>query len=416
MGCGASTLKPSGLQAKCVRDPFGVAEAASTEDGFQLVSGHLSTTLGSDRATSTSTSSRSSPVGDPKANHEATLASVRTAILAVKDNKPLGHHRVQDALKAFAAAEGISLQTCCLMQQVLLLVAAQSANSTSSPCMRSDAHSAPEAELKTLLETLGVAVWRQFSQWCMEQSLMEAFRLVDLKQKSKIAAEELMVLLMLISVQRDDATSLDPKDAEHIVQDFDVFGDGCLSEFEFLNMVRSLARYVSEPEEDARFGGQVLDSKKQAVSQHLALYFDVNNTVLISDTVTGQGEEDLLSIALAGSAWGIKTPRSGEGEGWILVCPEPKSSSPWEGLLTYAEFVFEEFPLPPPGNHQQTEAVKERRRSCMRSFCNPGKPGEALHPYLTRMLTRLRKPWSTIQTREPAISKTTDDQMVHHAC
>lgn len=230
------------------------------------------------------------------------------------------------------------------------------------------------------LASADAGLWAQFAQRCIEQLLLEVFRIVDLDRDGRLSAEELMTFLMLITVQKEARFALSPADAECIVQEFDAAGDGVLSKAAFLDMVHMLERE----------GALGLERMTPTASPHLLLYFDVNNTVLVADTLTGSGAEDLISMTLAGCAWGIKTQRSDGEDMWVLVCPEPVVTQPWRGLVSYTEYVVGAYPMPLLGTSDEVEAVKEMRRKTLQSFCARGHPGQALRPHLVKLLDALR--------------------------
>lgn len=257
------------------------------------------------------------------------------------------------------------------------------------------------------------APWERFGWWCVERVLLEAFKLCDLDADSRHSAKELIVLLLLISAQRGDSDArLDLADAQRIVLEFDATGDGMLSEAEFLNMLHSLEREEQQLEWDdesdlghdvaatnhrypsprsvSKRGGGVGGRDFEA-QRHLVLFFDVNNTVLVADSLAGADATDLLSMTLAGNAWGIQAQwRNGE-ETWIPICPEPRANPPWEGLSSYTEFVVQRHPMPEGKEPKAVEETKKLRRTALRTFCNAGQPGECFRPHMERLTEHLQR-------------------------
>lgn len=241
-----------------------------------------------------------------------------------------------------------------------------------------DAGRAP-ANMAELAST-DAELWDEFAKRCLQKLLSEVFSMVDLDEDGNLSAQELMTFLMLVTVQKDSKFALSPADAEQTVQEFDIAGDGRLSKAEFLHMVNVLEREVLTGPERLT----------PAIPPHLVLYFDVNNTILFSDTLTGADAEDLISMTLAGCAWGIKIPRSNGGDCWVQVCPEPKATQPWVGLISYTGYVVQANPLPASQNSTEVEAVKQRRRQALRSFCKAENPGQTLRPHLDKLLAALK--------------------------
>lgn len=233
------------------------------------------------------------------------------------------------------------------------------------------------AELIALTHECSLA-WESFAKWCVEELMSEAFAFFDFAGKGKLLAQELMTFLMLLAVNHsaDVDITLNPADAETIVQEFDVAGDGMLSKEEFLTMVHAL-------EEESG-----LWTKNMVLPQpQLQLFFDVNNTVMVADTLTGAGAKDLIAMTLSGCAWGMRARQQGK-DVWILVCQEPSALPPWEGLLSYTEFIVEVCPMPSgkTKTKEEVENVKNWRRKALQNFCEPEHPGEALRPHLDKLV------------------------------
>jgi len=223
--------------------------------------------------------------------------------------------------------------------------------------------------------------WERFARWCIEEILCQAFKFFDFHGKGKLSAQELMTFLMLLATNHSANVNLalDPTDAESIVREFDIAGDGMLSRDEFLDMVHVLELEAG------------LWSERMELPQPmLHLFFDVNNTVMLADTLTGAAEVNLISMTLAGCAWGMKSRQRGK-DVWILVYQQPKALPPWEGLMSYTEFVVEVCPMPKPGSKEEVEQVKQWRRQALQNFCEPGHPGETLRPCLDRLVAALKK-------------------------
>lgn len=208
--------------------------------------------------------------------------------------------------------------------------------------------------------------WDAFARFCIDRLLEEAFGLFDTDSDGRLSAQDLMTLLMLLTVHSETRRRFTPRDAEHIVQEFEGEGSGALSLAAFMDMARCLEReardYLQGPPKGRR-------AATKLEPPHLVLYFDVNNTVLVADRITGGAAEDLISTTLAGNTWGLRTRRHTGEDVWVQVCPEPSVNQPWQGLISYTEFVVQSYPLPGGGTKAETEGVADARRKLLRAFC-----------------------------------------------
>eukprot|EP00933_Yihiella_yeosuensis_P019539 TRINITY_DN15818_c0_g1_i1.p1 TRINITY_DN15818_c0_g1~~TRINITY_DN15818_c0_g1_i1.p1 ORF type:complete len:1927 (-),score=360.69 TRINITY_DN15818_c0_g1_i1:513-6293(-) len=252
--------------------------------------------------------------------------------------------------------------------------------------------------------------WIEFQKWLVDQIVLEAFSIVDLSASGRLSAEDLMVLLVLLS-SRSKQSALGPDDVLQIVREFDISGDGEIDHSEFLRMVRTLEFeakldqgasgegqttieklvqfLVADPrqfeprkkvlyvcaEHGKSFGdgpalnnglvnAAVIVAEQRLAGQHqvtlektltgmdgkplphLVIHCDVNNTIIIRDPVSNQNQRDLLSSQLAGCAWGVRIQRVTDEDSWVLVDPAPKVMPPWPGLVSYAEFVSDSVEMP----------------------------------------------------------------------
>lgn len=228
--------------------------------------------------------------------------------------------------------------------------------------------------------------WDAFARFCIDHLLEEAFGLFDTDSDGRLSAQDLMTLLMLLTVHSETRRRFTPGDAEHIVQEFEDESSGALTLAAFMDMARCLEReardYLQGPPK-----GRRVPTKLEP--PHLVLYFDVNNTVLVADRVTGGAAEDLFSTTLAGNTWGLRTRRHSGEDVWVQVCPEPSVSQPWQGLISYTEFVVQSLPLPVGGTREETEAVADTRRKLLRAFCRSGEPGAAMRPHAEKLRDKL---------------------------
>mmetsp|Transcript_64813 Transcript_64813/g.120603 ORF Transcript_64813/g.120603 Transcript_64813/m.120603 type:complete len:733 (-) Transcript_64813:108-2306(-) len=316
-----------------------------------------------------------------EASHEDTgwgLRNLQRVIATVRDGGLPHASTPQAALKVFlASAEGKSLASETQENMGRVLQAAESLGLFAEQ----GAKTIEEASMSTdyqnmflLLQSDGVA-WDKFARFCAEWLLLKAFEFFDARGEKRLSAQELMNFLMLLSVQKEEGFSLEPSDAEHIVQEFDVCGDGCLREAEFIDMVHNLRDEGKRMEPLAK--------------PHLVLNFDVNNTILVSDSLTASGALELIAMTLAGCAWGMKTRHKCGREVWVLVSPKPSPLPPWEGLMSYTEFIVEQCPMPQQEDREEVKRVKAWRRQALQNFCEPGQPGETFRAHRDRLYSML---------------------------
>eukprot|EP00403_Amphidinium_massartii_P006018 CAMPEP_0178373958 /NCGR_PEP_ID=MMETSP0689_2-20121128/2131_1 /TAXON_ID=160604 /ORGANISM="Amphidinium massartii, Strain CS-259" /LENGTH=636 /DNA_ID=CAMNT_0019993917 /DNA_START=49 /DNA_END=1956 /DNA_ORIENTATION=+ len=147
-----------------------------------------------------------------------------------------------------------------------------------------------------------------------------------------------------------------------LVREVDVNGDGEVALDEFLELVKTPP-------------GPTDESKP-----HLVLNFDVNQTILIMDSVSGSDMRTMLNEVIANAAWG----RVLESEGdtiprWELVSSKPELKSPEVGLKTYYQFVL-----------QDLEA--KDWRAMVRGFTLPNAPGNSLSHFVDELETALSIP------------------------
>mmetsp|Transcript_37770 Transcript_37770/g.87310 ORF Transcript_37770/g.87310 Transcript_37770/m.87310 type:complete len:731 (-) Transcript_37770:82-2274(-) len=316
-----------------------------------------------------------------EASHEETgwaLRNLQRVIATIRDGGLPHASTPRAALKEFlASTDGKALTSDTQDNMSKVLEAAESLGlfADQGTNMTEEAFGHDYQNIYRLLQSDGVA-WDKFARFCAEWLLLKAFEFFDAKGERRLSAQELMNFLMLLSVQKEEGFSLEPSDAEHIVQEFDVCGDGCLREAEFIDMVHNL-----------RDEGKQLE--QPLTKPHLVLNFDVNNTILVSDSLTASGALELIAMTLAGCAWGMKTRHKCGREVWVLVSPKPSPLPPWEGLMSYTEFIVEQCPMPQQEDRAEVTRVKAWRRQALQNFCEPGQPGETFRAHRDRLYDML---------------------------
>eukprot|EP00927_Polykrikos_kofoidii_P040305 TRINITY_DN34488_c0_g1_i1.p1 TRINITY_DN34488_c0_g1~~TRINITY_DN34488_c0_g1_i1.p1 ORF type:complete len:797 (+),score=153.57 TRINITY_DN34488_c0_g1_i1:134-2524(+) len=237
----------------------------------------------------------------------------------------------------------------------------------------------PSIEDALVLDSI---VWEEFAVHVFEEIFLDVLQIMS--PEGKVAAEDVMLLLELLSRYHAAADEeLRYEDAELIVREFDTSCDGVLSKADFLSMVRAL--------DEADYPDELKDP-------HLVLHFDVNNTVLIRDSVSNQSPLNLITLTLASYCWGTKTRRKNGNQSWIMVSKEPAMLPPWAGLVSYADFVVEEHPFPEGCTFDEKEEIRARRRAKLHSFVEPGSPGETLRPFVGNLAAALQLPENLVNT------------------
>eukprot|EP00931_Biecheleriopsis_adriatica_P043877 TRINITY_DN25071_c0_g1_i1.p1 TRINITY_DN25071_c0_g1~~TRINITY_DN25071_c0_g1_i1.p1 ORF type:complete len:590 (+),score=73.86 TRINITY_DN25071_c0_g1_i1:37-1806(+) len=178
------------------------------------------------------------------------------------------------------------------------------------------------------------------------------FKYLDADGSNTIDADELMRLFV-----REDNPLLDAEGVSALIRTIDLNGDGVVQHGELVSLLQSPV--------------QVLDSDFR---RHLVLHFDVNQTVLMLDSITGAGAIAILNEAVSNASWGDV---DSEGH-WKLISEAPSAVAPRHGLTTYSEFVAQ---LP----HEQGKTL-------MRTFTEPDQPGHSLAKYVSDLAAALRLP------------------------
>jgi len=184
-----------------------------------------------------------------------------------------------------------------------------------------------------------------------------------------------------------------------VIREADMNGDGFISCEEF-------SKLVEAPEPPAA-----------SFQPHLVLYFDINQTVVMTDSVTSSDARALLNEVVANAAWGYivgdggllkpsvaswKLPLPLKGAGapkkdgedgvpvWKLVSTIPELQAPAEGLCTYCQFV------------RQTVESKAQR-GLLRAFCEPGAPGESLSAHVDSLARSMELPSTMMAMADPGL-------------
>mmetsp|Transcript_50929 Transcript_50929/g.94173 ORF Transcript_50929/g.94173 Transcript_50929/m.94173 type:complete len:656 (-) Transcript_50929:62-2029(-) len=188
------------------------------------------------------------------------------------------------------------------------------------------------------------------------------FGTLDADGSNTLTAEEL-----IRGIWQLGSSKLDEDAVCKLVREVDLNGDGEVALNEFLELVKT----PPAPMEDKH--------------PHLALNFDVNQTVLIMDSASGSDTSAMLNEVIANASWGrVVTPEGEIKLQWELVSSCPELKAPASGLKTYYQFVL-----------QDLEA--KDWRSLVRQFTLPGSPGEALSSFVAQLEASLRMPPETIE-------------------
>jgi len=183
------------------------------------------------------------------------------------------------------------------------------------------------------------------------RNIRALFDAIDSDHSGDLDAHELLTALAGV-VHNDE---LDEEAINELIRAVDENGDGVAQREEFENLVR-------EP-------------PKQALSPHLVLHFDMNQTVLMLDSAIGADLGAMLNQTIANAAWGrVADGKDGAEPTWTLVSFEPELTSPEEGLKTFAQYASLVTPLKGLTS-DEIKATKKRRRRMMQTFADAGQPG-----------------------------------------
>jgi len=210
-----------------------------------------------------------------------------------------------------------------------------------------------------LLDTNGSGILEQ-DEVTPESISVEArrifYKLLDPSDSGMLNTEELVEMLLEIGSEH-----LDLEAVNALVRTVDLNEDGTIGAQEFADLLNA----PPPPPE-----GQL---------PHLVLHFDINQTVLMMDSITNSSQSQLLSEVLSNAAWGTVNTSRGTPS-WEANLDEPPSLvAPSKGLKTYCQFVREYVP-------------KEEQRRSLRTFTDHGCPGESFHPHVGRLADFLRLP------------------------
>lgn len=148
----------------------------------------------------------------------------------------------------------------------------------------------------------------------------------------------------------------------------------------------------------ARFLRRAIDTRAAAAAgaPHLVLHFDVNRTVIMLDSATGKGVDEIVSGVVACGAWGGGRP-------WELRHPCPSATRPAPDLVSYVEHLEKE--------HPGREGIPERVR-LVACFTEPGQPGARLRGDWERLSDLLRIPASVRGTPAAAACGLTGESLL----
>jgi len=208
------------------------------------------------------------------------------------------------------------------------------------------------------------------------------FEILDWNRSSTLYADELMRMLL-----RLQNTGLEEEDVTASIREIDSDGDGGVCLEDFISLLNS------PPPPD------------ETVQPHLVLHFDVNQTILMADSLTAGDASILLNCVLANAAWGriVEDPEKKSADGshtpgevppwqhWELVSEVPEIEAPGPDLKTYCQFLSQWIP------------AGKCRRKLLRAFTSPGSPGEPLAGQITNLLRDLRLPPHVAQATDAAL-------------
>jgi hypothetical protein len=121
--------------------------------------------------------------------------------------------------------------------------------------------------------------------------------------------------------------------------------------------------------------GRGIQERSQSKA-HLVVHFDINKTILMSDTVKGSAQADMINLLLSECAWG----RMEKGPRWVpvgrLATDQPEEDPQF---MTYKTFL-ESFLNPAvEGSLREQLRRKQLCSDLQKTFTHPGQPG--LHPH-----------------------------------
>lgn len=250
---------------------------------------------------------------------------------------------------------------------------------------------APECPYEFMQEQLDIKLREKKLSEFDEHStrnLIEAFAAESEQGDRLNRFDALLVSLNFVS----DSPSVDPLSMgdtrsrlEHMLKDYDLRPDEEPDDEELVRFVKDAltARAVS------REGYRL---------PHLMLNFDVNQTILMVDSITGSKESEVVNDVLANHAWGKICPEEANDSNsnvgsWKLAHNDPHQECPEPGLINYANYVSKVNLMPTDkSNRDELNAVRKKRRGLRCKFTDKGQPGESLRSWHTKMMDGLQLP------------------------
>eukprot|EP00927_Polykrikos_kofoidii_P033031 TRINITY_DN27986_c0_g1_i1.p1 TRINITY_DN27986_c0_g1~~TRINITY_DN27986_c0_g1_i1.p1 ORF type:complete len:605 (-),score=129.64 TRINITY_DN27986_c0_g1_i1:163-1743(-) len=197
------------------------------------------------------------------------------------------------------------------------------------------------------------------------------FMMLDKDKSGSLCANELMAVLL-----QCESTNLDEISVNQLICELDLEGESVVQRDAF----DILFRAPKPP--------------KQPQSPHLVLYFDVNQTVIMIDSVTGAGVTALLNEVIANTCWGrvVKDEADATLQRWEPVSKRPELHAPEPNLKTYCQFV------------RSTNSNQEARK-LSRRFASAGSPGEHLASFVAELDAAIRIPETVLKATDAAVLK-----------
>lgn len=191
--------------------------------------------------------------------------------------------------------------------------------------------------------------------------------------------------------ENDDEESFDSKELLSTLEWFGISRKSELNEKDFATFI-----------EEATLASQL---DPDLIEPHLMLNFDVNETVIMLDSVANVTEADCVNKVLADCCWGkhIKDQQEdgSETHTWVKEYPDPQTSCPQKGLVSYTEFVDVTNPLPKDKNDREgISKVRKAKKKLQTSFTSPGQPGESWSDLHRDMMEKLMLPPHIVGSKE----------------
>ncbi|KAK3276491.1 hypothetical protein CYMTET_15436 [Cymbomonas tetramitiformis] len=216
------------------------------------------------------------------------------------------------------------------------------------------------------------------------------FSEVDADGSGSLSADELLHMFTQLG-----ETGLDVEAITQIIREVDLNGDG---EIQLEELQKLLDAPAIPPAEAA---------------PHLALNFDVNQTVLMIDSAIGGDASAILNMVLSNTSWGRVHPAPPTPEGaveggpeepvWELAGTSPSVQAPAPDLCTYAQHIMGLTETQGVTDVAEVKRRKKRRRAALQGFTAPGAPGEALAKHIMELSQALRLPQDVIDNADPKV-------------